>query len=317
MEDKRKRRRPSADGEKRPARKREGKKPEERKPERQSEQERVPAQEVVYTAPEPLDRKKLILRLVTVAAVVLALFIGCSIFFKVDKIVVSGNVKYDAWTVLEASGIQEGESLLTLPKAKACGKITEALPYVKIVRIGITLPGTVNIYIEELNVVYAAQDANDGWWLLTSDGRVVEKTSAANAKDKTILKGFRLSDPKAGEKAKALEVQIKTGDGGQDVPVTITNQDRLNTALSIVTELERRGVLGKVASVDVTDMANIELWYGTDYQVKLGDAGEMEEKLGLMVGTIRLHEKEGSYQSGILDITFEIYPDAVGYEPFN
>lgn len=312
MEDKRKRRRPVEPRTDRPARK-----PREEKPDRQTEPRRVPAQEVVYTAPDPLDRKKLILRIATVAAVVLALFVGCSIFFKVENVVVSGNVKYDAWTIREASGIEKGESLLALGKAKACGKITEALPYVKVVRIGITLPNTVNIYVEELDVVYAAQDSGDSWWLLTSDGRVVEKTSASYAKEKTVLKGFRLVSPVVGEKAKALELDPATGTDGEDAPVvTITNQDRLDTALSIVMELERKGILGKAASVDVTDMANIELWYGNAYQVKLGDPGEMEKKIALMYGTIQRHEKEGSYQSGILDITFEIYPGAVGYEPF-
>ena len=307
-----KRRMPSNGRPKRPAPKRRVE-----KPARPAETEKITAQEVVYTAPEPLNRKKVLLHLATVAAVVLALFMGCSVFFKVENVVVSGNLKYDAWTVREASGIEKGESLLMLSKAKACGKITEALPYVKIVRIGITLPNTVNIYVEELDVVYAAQDAKDAWWLLTSDGRVVEKTTEANAKKNTILQGFRLASPAVGATAKAEEAHDQAGVGGEEAPVvTITNQDRLDTALSIVMELERKGILNKAASVDVTDMANIELWYGKAYQVKLGNPGEMEKKIGLMYGTIQRHEKEGSYQSGVLDITFEIYQGAVGYEPF-
>jgi cell division protein FtsQ len=312
MEDKRKRRPGARSQTRRPVNKPRA----EKKPE-QTEVKRVPAQEVVYTAPEPLNRKRLILSVATVAAVVLALFMGCSVFFKVENVVISGNIKYDAWTVREASGIEKGTSLLTLGKAEACGRITEALPYVKIVRIGVTLPNTVNIYIEELDVVYAAQDSKDNWWLLTSEGRVVEKTSASHAQKQTLLKGFRLEAPVVGETAKAQEISPDaTDENGEQVIVTITNQDRLNTALSIVSELERKGILGDAASVDVTDMGKIELWYGTAYRVELGNAGSMEKKIGLMCGTIQRHDKEGSYQSGILDITFEIYPDAVGYEPF-
>lgn len=288
-----------------------------RRPAEKPPVKRPPAQEVVYTAPEPLNRKKFFLRLATVAAVVIALFIGCSIFFKVGKITVSGNMKYDAWTVCEASGIEIGDSLLTFGKAKACGRIAEQLPYVKIVRVGITLPDTVNIYVEELEVVYAAQDEKDGWWLLTSGGRVVEKTSESYAKKCTMLEGFRILEPVAGENAKAVEIDPATTPSGEEPPViTITNQDRLDTALTIVYELERKGILGKAASVDVTDMANIELWYGTDYQVLLGDPGEMEKKIALMHATLQKHEKEGSYQSGILDISFTTYPGAVGYTPW-
>lgn len=288
-----------------------------RRPQVRPQEKRPPAQEVVYTAPEPLNRKKFILRLLTVAAVVIALFIGCSIFFRVGKITVSGNMKYDTWTVCEASGIQMGDSLLSFGKAKACGQIAERLPYVKIVRIGITLPNTVNIHIEELDVVYAAQDEKDDWWLLTSDGRVVEKTSESYAKKCTMLEGFRILQPAAGESAQAIEIDPATTPSGEEPPViTITNQDRLETALIIVTELERRGILGHAASVNVTDMGNIEMWYGTDYQVLLGDPGEMEKKIGLMHATIQRHEKEGSYQSGILDISFTTYPGAVGYTPW-
>ena len=251
------------------------------------------------------------------AAVVLALFVGCSIFFKVENIKISGNQKYDAWTVREASGIELGDSLLSFGKAKACGRIAEALPYVKIVRIGITLPNTVNIYIEELEVVYAAQDDRGDWWLLTSGGRIIEKTSESSARTNTVLSGFLLSEPAVGENAKAVEIDPATTPSGEEPPIiTVTNQDRMDTALSIVYELERKGLLGKAASVDVTDMEDIELWYGTDYQVKLGDPGDMEKKIALMCGTIQRHEKEGSYQSGILDISFTTYPGAVGYTPW-
>jgi cell division protein FtsQ len=288
-----------------------------RRPPVEQQPKRPPAQEVVYTAPEPLNRKKFILRLATVAAVVIALFIGCSIFFKVEKITVSGNMKYDAWTVSEASGIKIGDSLLAFGKAKACGRISEQLPYVKIVRIGITLPNTVNIHVEELDVVYAAQDENDSWWLLTSGGRIVESASGSYAQKHTLLKGFRILEPVVGENAQAVEIDPETTPSGEEPPIiTITNKDRLDTALTIVYELERKGILGKAASVDVTGMGNIELWYGTDYQVLLGDPGEMENKIALMHATLQRHEKEGSYQSGILDISFTTYPGAVGYTPW-
>lgn len=306
MDQKRKRRRPAGSA-RRPVKK--------YRPENREEPVRAPAQEVVYTAPDPISRKKLIIGIATVASVVLALFLACTVFFRVENIKVSGNAKYDEWTVYEASGIEKGDSLLTFGKGKACAKIAQNLPYVKIVRIGITLPNTVNIYIEELDVVYAAQDAKEGWWLLTSGGRVVEKTSAAVAKSKTVLEGFRIQSPVVGEGAKAVEAEPETDDG-EEKPVTVTNQDRLDAALSIVSELERRGVLGQVSSVNVENMGNIVLWYGKTYQVKLGDAGQMEKKLGLMCESIRVRESAGSSQGGILDISFEIYPDAVGYQAF-
>ena len=47
----------------------------------------------------------------------IAIGMGLSIFFKVDTITVTGAQKYTAWMVREASGIEEGDGLLTLSKA--------------------------------------------------------------------------------------------------------------------------------------------------------------------------------------------------------
>lgn len=285
-----------------------------KRPAQAAEPRRSSAPEVVYTPPEPLDRKKLILRLVTVGAVVLALFLGFSIFFRVDQIVVSGTEKYTAWAVREASGIEEGESLLTFGKAKAAGKITEALPYVKSVRIGVTLPGTVNIVIQELDVVYSALDEDGNWWLLSSDGRIVEKTNQTKAQNNTILKGFTLLAPVAGEQAKAVEPEADaTDEDGEELVITVSNQERLETALAILTRLEFNEILGEAASLDMTDMGNIVLWYGSQYQVLLGDAGLLEEKIDDMKAAIT---QMGSHQSGILDITYTVEPEGVRCLPF-
>jgi hypothetical protein len=161
--------------------------------------------EVVYTQPEPLDRKKLILRLVTAAAVVMALFVGFSIFFRVEQVEIIGMEKYTADTVMGVSGIEYGDSLLAFGKGKACAKIIEALPYVENVRIGIKLPGYVQIYIREVDVVYSIQDETDGWWLMTAEGRIIEGITQSRATKHTMIKGVRTVAAKPGEWAQAKE----------------------------------------------------------------------------------------------------------------
>ena len=49
-----------------------------------------PNQEINYTQPRPFYRNRLIVQLLSVAAVALALTIGMSIFFKVDTVTVTG-----------------------------------------------------------------------------------------------------------------------------------------------------------------------------------------------------------------------------------
>ena len=113
------------------------------------------------------------MQLLIMAAVVAAFVMGISVFFKVETIKVSGAEVYDPWSVREAAGIKEGDSLLTFSRPRAGAQIKAKLPYVKSVRFGIKLPDTVNIIIEEEDVVYAVKDTTGAWWLVSSEGRVV------------------------------------------------------------------------------------------------------------------------------------------------
>ena len=89
------------------------------------QENKKPAQDVVYMPPKPFNRNRFLLHLATVAAVVVAILLGISLFFKVnpDKILVSGNYKYTEWDIAEASGLKGGENLLTLNKGSISGKI--------------------------------------------------------------------------------------------------------------------------------------------------------------------------------------------------
>lgn len=259
--------------------------------------------EVVYTQPEPLNRKKMTLRLLTVFAVVMALFLGFSIFFRVEKVEVIGIQKYNADTVLEVSGIEYGDSLLTFGKGKACAKIIEALPYVDNVRIGIKLPGYVKIYIQEVDVVYSIQDENDVWWLMTAEGRIVEGVSPAVAAKHTQILGIRLIETKTGQWAEAMEPEpdeTYVADDEDHTVVTVTNGERLQTVKDILDELERNEILGEVTSVDVTDMGNLYLWFGSKTQVLLGDPSQMDVKIATMKAILTDDEIDAS---GIINLS--------------
>lgn len=265
------------------------------------------APEVVYTQPKPFNRSHLLMRLLTILAVVVAVGMGLSIFFKVQTVTVVGAEKYSAWSVSEASGISEGDSLLFFGRAGAAGKIRHQLPYVKSVRFSIKLPGTVNIIIEEAPVSYAAQDTQGNWWLLTSEGRVVEQTDSETALSSASIVGLKLNNPAAGE----LAVAAEEADVGQ--LVTVTGADRLAAALEVFCALERNEVLGKIASVDVTNVQSIQLWYGTQYQIKLGDRSDLEYKIAAAKQAV---SQMSQYQTGVLDASFTTFSDKVSYTPF-
>ena len=282
-----------------------------------------PTPAVIYTQPAAFNRNRLIIQLVTVTAVVLALVIGLSVFFKVEHIYVSGAKVYSESSITEVCGISKGDNLLTFSHARAAALIQANRPYVREVRFGIKLPDTVNIIVEEDDVVYAIKDQTGQWWLMNSDGRVVEQGNNAKITNNTQVLGVSLQDPVPNERGVALESapaaeENATAAEGEtvpsSVPVTTTGAQRLDAALQILKALEDNDIVGSAASVDVSRIDDIILWYGTRYQVNLGDNTRLEHKIACMNAVIA---QMSEYQSGVLDCSFTIWPNQVGYTPFS
>jgi len=255
--------------------------------------------DVVYLSPKPFNRNRLVLRLVTVVAVVLAVVLGLSVFFKVEVIEVSGFDKYTVLEVQDASGIKEGDHLLTFGRTKAAGKIISALPYVKTARIGIKLPNTVKIEIEEVDVTYALKASDGSWWLMSAAGKIVEQVADPENIRHTKILGVQLESPKIGEQAIAWQDPVPpTDENGNPIPVTVTAAERLNAVISIAGFLEQNRIIGKMASIDVNYLLDIQLWYGNQYQILLGST----EQLGVKIATMKAALSQVSYDEGILDI---------------
>lgn len=275
-----------------------------------------PTPEVVYTPARPFSRNRFLLKLLTVAAVVIAILFGTSIFFKVKTFEVSGANKYTAWQVREASGIREGDNLLTFGVSAACGRIKTALPYVEDVRIGIELPDTVHIEIVERDVVYAIGAEDGTSWLITSTGCAVEQISASSAAEYTNIIGVTIQAPGQGQQVRAAEEPEESLPEGETAPVVsgVDPDQKLSAALSIVQYLESNGVIGEAASVDVSNTGDLQLWwYEQRYQVLLGDISRLAYKIECMKAAI---DQMNDYQSGVLDVSFTIWTDQPSYSPF-
>ncbi len=255
--------------------------------------------DVVYLPPKPFNRSRLALHLITVIAVVLAVVLGLSVFFKVEVIEVSGTDKYTVQEVQDASGIKTGDHLLTFGRTKAAGKIISALPYIKSARIGIKLPNTVKIEIEEVDVTYALKSSDGNWWLMSAAGKIVEQVTDAENIHHTKILGVQLESPKVGEQAIAWQDPVPpTDENGNLIPVTVTAAERLNAVISIAGFLEQNRIIGKMASVDVNYLMDIQLWYGNQYQILLGST----EQLGVKIATMKAALSQVNYDEGILDI---------------
>ena len=286
------------------------------KPQKKPEKEAPrPLEDVVYMPPKPFMRNRLLLRLATVAAIVLALVLAMSVFFRVEHIQVSGMEQYTAWDISQASGIKQGDSLFSLGLPGAAARIKE-LNYVKDVRIGIRLPNMVIIDITEVRVTYAVRAQDNQWWLLDSSGRVIEKSAQEEPDNCTKILGVRLQNPKVGEQAVALEAAApEVDENGNTIPVTVTEAHRLTVALNIADYLEANGIIGKAECIDVNDLGDIQFWYGQQYQAKLGDEQQLSYKVSLIKGAIDKLSQE-SHNSGVLDASLTVDKTGVRYTRF-
>lgn len=253
-------------------------------------QQKKNAPQIVRTQPKNFDRRRLLLRICSIVAVVLAFSIGLSIFFRVEEITVTGCDKYSAWTVSEASGVDIGDSLLFFGEATASSRIIDALPYVKSVRFRIKLPGSVNIIIEESPVAYALQASDGSWWMVTAEGKIAEQTDALGAEKTTVIKGVILRDPVVGEQAEAYEQAEQTA---------ATGADRLETALRLARLLEANEILGEMSYLDVSNLQQLQMWYKRQYRIRLGDSQELETKIATVKAAI---PKIGAYQTGVMEL---------------
>jgi cell division septal protein FtsQ len=248
------------------------------------------APEIIHTQPKTFDRRRLLLRICTIVAVVLAFSVGLSIFFRVDEITVTGCNKYTAWTISEASGMEKGDSLLFFGEATVSSRIMDALPYVKSVRFSIKLPGSVNIIVEEAPVAYALQASDGSWWMMTSDGMIAEQTDALSAQQTTTIIGVVLRDPKVGEQAEAYEQSEQTA---------TTGADHLKAALRLAQLLESNEILGKMSCLDVTNLQQLQMWHENQYRILLGDQQELDTKIATIKAAI---PKVGTYQTGTMEL---------------
>ena len=280
-------------------------------PPRQQRVIRPPREEipnVVYTAPKPMRRGVFAWKLISMAAVVAAVFLGLSVFFRVDTITVAGADKYTPWMIREASGVELGDALLSIGEARVASRIQMELPYVDEIKVGIRLPGTVEIQVTELQVTYSIEDENGGWWLISANGRAVEPVSLDQALGYTRVEGLAIRTPTAGEPVQAIPGRIVDGDGNAVELAQSDADQQLSALIKVMTGLEKNRIIGQITKIDMTSVTDIRLEYPQLLTVRLGDDDRLDYKIQYLAAAVKQLQAN---QSGELDLTLEYTEDAI------
>ena len=259
-------------------------------------------------------------RLTISIAVALLVVLVLMAFLRVRTVSVVGNSMYSQSEIQDASGITQGSALLLVHKTTAASRIRAQLPYIDEVRVGINLPDTVKIEVVELETAFAVAADDGSYWLINSEGRLIEQITAKAASDYLKIDGVRIRSTTVGDQAVAAEMPEEEPPAGEDKdgeeeetsdeeseeveegPPEAPAAERLDVALQIVRQLGAGEEIRDITSVDVSSIYDLQIWYGTRFQVKLGGVAELSYRLDYMLAASAQRE---SYQSGVLDLTFQ------------
>lgn len=247
---------------------------------------------------------------VAAALLLILVVIAC---LRVKIISVVGNSMYSAQEVQEASGVSEGSALLLVNKTAVASRIRAELPYIDQVRVGIGLPNAVKIEVAELENTFAVAADDGSYWLINSEGKLVEQITAKKASEYLTIQGVRIQNAKAGQMVEVVKDPVapqeepeeepdEEGEGEVAAPPEASAEERMAVALRMVAQLEGEDDIRSITAIDVSSIYDLQIWYGTRFQVKLGNSDELSYKLEYMVAALAQLD---SYQSGVLDLTFQ------------
>ena len=188
---------------------------------------------------------------VTVVVVLLLTFWGISVFYRINKITVSGVGRYAEDEIIAASGIRQGGNALFLDEAGAEQKIQSAMPFIGEVVIDVVLPDGVQISVFETSA-FASIVIRDEVLVIDSTGKILD-ISDSMPPGLIEIRGFVPSNPTVGS---ALSVSP-----GENT--------RLRYLIETLSAIKAEGIQGDISFVDMTNIAHITFYYRDRFTVVL------------------------------------------------
>lgn len=217
--------------------------------------------------------------------VCLSLIMAMSIFFKVSEIRVEGNSVYTAEEIIEASGIDTGDNLFFINQVFMGSRLTERLPYIQTATISRTLPNKVTIRVTESSST-ACVYAGEALWMIDHNCKLMGPTTLTEANDNgfVLVNGLSPIDPVVGD---------TVSPGVEETP-------KVSYLSEILTEIDVRGLNGKVTDLDITSVANPTFMYEGRFLVKLGSKNETAHKFGVLLSAV---EQLNDGDAGTIDLS--------------
>lgn len=201
-------------------------------------------------------------KLLSMILICAAIIAAMTLFFRVEAIEISGQVRYRESEIYEAAAVETGENLYLLNKHEVANRIIEALPYIETVRINRKLPSTLVIEVQECGEPVAVLQ-EDGVWLISIQGKIVERKEMVLESDYVLVSGMELLSPSVGTR----------------MAVAVEKEPQQESLLALLKELEACGMLGDTDRIRMEDPESLYIDYADRFTIKLGYHVDYEYKL--------------------------------------
>lgn len=189
--------------------------------------------------------------LVSGLLIVGAIVAGSIVFFKAHTFEVEGNQRYTQEELLEATGIQDGDNLLTIPRREIARRMEQELPYLKEVKIHLWPPERVVLSVEETQPAAVLESEGTSWYV-DSDGKLLERNVESGGYPSVT--GLILLAPSE----------------GTEMVVDVEEELKAKGLRNLLAALEERELLSQVQSIDLTSGSSVTMLYDNRLTVKMG-----------------------------------------------
>lgn len=221
-----------------------------------------------------------------VSAVVIVLLISIGVLMAVmdvTAIYVEGETRYTYEQIVEKSGLEVGQNLLSVNKLSAHDRLKEAFPYLDTIEIGNASFSELSITVTEVKEMAAVRVGED-YIIAGENNRALERMPVKEAPKALLkVKGATLKSEKIGDE--------------------LMDERSLRICQAIIDAVKQYG-LNNLTSIDITQKNRISIKLDRRLQVMLGNENNIPTQIAVLTGILPVfYEKNGKEAAGMLDMT--------------
>ena len=224
-------------------------------------------------------------KLLGVAAVVVLLVLALTLFFRVEDVLVEGNLQYEAQEIVTVSGLKKGDNMFFIQKKAITEHLFRELPYISNVSVTRHFPSSVTLKVEE-SAPAAILHTESGIAVIGANGRVMDVLDAL---------------PEELFAAEITGVAVKPPSLGKPLsPLTEEDGAHVEELIALLSALEREGLLEESRRIAMDSEDYIELTYLERFSVRIPWGSDYDYKVRSLLGVLDYLEDN---ETGTIDMT--------------